>query len=248
MTTTKTKATAKKKVSVKKEKAPTTPKNIEATLYNQKGKAEGTITLPEIVFGAKRNSDMVHQVVTSILGNKRAGTADTKGRGEVRGGGIKPWKQKGTGRARHGSSRSPIWIGGGITHGPLAEKNYKRKINKKMKAKALGSVLSEKYKSGQVLFVKAFTMGAKTKEGALIVSSFKEIDGFNKIGVSGKRNTAFIVPAVDQSVLRPFRNIPDVALESVMDINPAQILNYKYIIIVDPEKCIPALEKRVNAK
>src|SRR3989338_7901563 len=117
---------------------------MEATVYNQTGKETGKVQLPPKVFGALWRADLVHQVVESMRSNSRAGTADTKGRGEVRGGGKKPWKQKGTGRARHGSSRSPIWVGGGVTHGPLAEKNYKRKISKKMRAQALYSVLSKK--------------------------------------------------------------------------------------------------------
>ena len=126
---------------------------MEAKIYNQKGKDAGTIELPEKVFGAKWRADLVHQVVESMRSNKRAGTADTKDRGEVRGGGRKPWKQKGTGRARHGSSRSPIWVGGGVTHGPLAEKNYKRKISKSMRAQALFSVLSKKLKDGEIIFI-----------------------------------------------------------------------------------------------
>ena len=117
-----------------------------------------------------------------------------------------------------------------------------------MKGRALGAVLSEKFKSGQVLFVSPISIGAKTKEGVSVVDAFRKIDGFNKIGVSGKRNTAFVLPKVDTSVLRPFKNIPAVALESVFDINPAQIMKYKYIIIVDPSVCLPQLEKRVTSK
>src|ERR1043166_6090887 len=126
---------------------------IQSKIYDQKGGEAGTINLPARVFGAPWRSDLVHQVVESMRSNKRAGTADTKDRGEVRGGGKKPWKQKGTGRARHGSSRSPLWVGGGVTHGPLAEKNYKRKISKKMRAQALFSVLSKKLKDGEIIFV-----------------------------------------------------------------------------------------------
>ncbi|KKT21953.1 MAG: 50S ribosomal protein L4, partial [Candidatus Nomurabacteria bacterium GW2011_GWF2_43_8] len=136
----------------------------EAKIYNQKGAETGTISLPDRVFAAKWRSDLVHQVVESMRSNKRAGTADTKDRGEVRGGGSKPWKQKGTGRARHGSSRSPIWVGGGVTHGPLAEKNYKRKISKKMRAQALFSVLSKKLKDGEIIFIDSLSLsGIKTK-------------------------------------------------------------------------------------
>src|SRR4026209_485538 len=117
---------------------------ISAKIYSQKGADAGTVDLPAKVFGAKWRADLVHQVVESMRSNKRAGTADTKGRGEVRGGGRKPWKQKGTGRARHGSSRSPIWVGGGITFGPRPGRNYSKKINRKTKRAALAMALSDK--------------------------------------------------------------------------------------------------------
>src|SRR5437870_3990089 len=109
---------------------------MESTIYTSEGKKKGVITLPDNVFGVAWNDALMHQVVTSMEANARTPVAHVKTRGEVRGGGKKPWQQKGTGRARHGSIRSPIWKGGGVTHGPLKEKNYSRAIPKKMRAKA----------------------------------------------------------------------------------------------------------------
>src|SRR3989338_10320201 len=107
---------------------------MEGTIYNQKGKESGKISLPEAVFGLKWNADLVHQVVVSMESSARTPVAHAKNRGDVRGGGKKPWRQKGTGRARHVSIRSPIWVGGGVAHGPRSEKNYARKINRKQKS------------------------------------------------------------------------------------------------------------------
>src|SRR5581483_12082966 len=131
------KATTKKapaKKPAKKVAAKAAPKaekalgTLEATVWTVGGAKSGTVQLPEALFGRKWNADLVHQVVVGMQANARPTTAHTKFRGEVRGGGKKPWKQKGTGRARHGSNRSPIWVGGGITHGPRAEKVYAVKI------------------------------------------------------------------------------------------------------------------------
>ena len=105
---------------------------MKTEIYNKEGQSSGTINLDDQLFDLKWNADLVHQVVRSMESNARQSNADTKGRGDVRGGGKKPWRQKGTGRARHGSSRSPIWVGGGVAHGPTSEKNYDKKINKKM--------------------------------------------------------------------------------------------------------------------
>src|SRR5579863_7804375 len=128
-----TKVSAEKAVPIKA--APVSAS--EANVFTMKGGKAGTVALPAELFGAKWNADLVHQVVTGMQANARPTVAHTKFRGEVSGGGKKPWKQKGTGRARHGSTRSPIWVGGGVAHGPRNEKSYDQKINKKMKAKAL---------------------------------------------------------------------------------------------------------------
>src|SRR3972149_5550000 len=138
---------------------------MEEKLYNQEGKEVGKLELPEYVFNLPWNADLVHQVSVSMMANIRMPLAHAKTRGEVRGGGKKPWRQKGTGRARHGSSRSPIWVGGGVTHGPRNDKIFDKKVNKKMKAKALYTILSAKYKKGEVLFVDDLSLRAiKTKD------------------------------------------------------------------------------------
>src|SRR3989344_5026421 len=102
---------------------------METKLYNQKGDESGKIEIPESIFGLPWNADLVHQVVVSMMSSMRHPIAHTKTRGEVSGGGKKPWQQKGTGRARHGSTRSPIWVGGGVAHGPRNDKNFDRKVN-----------------------------------------------------------------------------------------------------------------------
>src|SRR3989344_6480741 len=126
-------ATAKK--TIKKEKKAYEP--IEASIFSMDGKKVGAVTLPESLFGAPWRSDLVHQVTTAMQANARQNRANTKDRAEVSGGGKKPWKQKGTGQARHSSSRSPIWRHGGVTFGPRSERDYTEKINKKMRIGAL---------------------------------------------------------------------------------------------------------------
>src|SRR3954464_11371557 len=117
---------------------------MEAPIYNAEGKSAGKVDLPDVLFGQPWNPSLIHQVVTSMQDNARTNVAHVKGRGEVRGGGKKPWQQKGKGRARAGSIRSPIWRGGGITHGPTRDENFSRTIPKKMRAKALVIALSQK--------------------------------------------------------------------------------------------------------
>src|SRR5579862_9363905 len=118
---------------------------MKADVYNLKDEVVGSVELPENVFGARWNAALIKQVLDSQLANRRSPWAHVKERGEVRGGGKKPWRQKGTGRARHGSTRSPLWVGGGVSHGPSKDRDYSEKVNKKMKRAALFSVLSKKF-------------------------------------------------------------------------------------------------------
>src|SRR4051812_37047689 len=184
---------------------------MEAQVYSLDGKKAGNIKLPENVFGLPWNADLVSQVVDSLLSSRRKNVAHTKNRGEVRGGGKKPWQQKGTGRARHGSIRSPLWVGGGVTHGPRNEKNFDRKVNKKMKAKALYTILSKKFKDGEILFVDNISMNEpKTKNAMTVLRSLGGISGFGKI--TSKKNNALYV-ALDtknDKIKKSFRNIGNV--------------------------------------
>lgn len=218
---------------------------MEAKIYNQKGGEAGTITLPEKVFGAKWRADLVHQVVESMRSNKRAGTADTKGRGEVRGGGKKPWKQKGTGRARHGSSRSPIWVGGGVTHGPLAEKNYKRKVSKKMRAQALFSVLSKKMQDGEILFIDSLAMDKmNTKAGVKVMDNLAKVSGFKALTSSKKPRALTALFARSENAEKSLRNIPALEIAFLKNLNPYEVLNHKYLLIENPVESVKFLESR----
>ncbi|MFA6520019.1 MAG: 50S ribosomal protein L4 [Candidatus Paceibacterota bacterium] len=218
---------------------------METKIYNQKGTSAGTITLPEKVFGMKWRADLVHQVVESMRSNKRAGTADTKGRGEVRGGGKKPWKQKGTGRARHGSSRSPIWVGGGVTHGPLAEKNYKRKISKKMRAQALFSVLSKKLKDEEILFVDSLALAdIKTKKAEEVLNNLIKAGSFKVLSKTTKPRILTALFERGEKAEKSFRNLSQIEIVFLKNLNPMDVLNHKYLLIENPTEAVKFLESR----
>ena len=218
---------------------------MKAKIYNQKGTETGTISLSEKVFAAKWRSDLVHQVVEGMRSNKRAGTADTKDRGEVRGGGKKPWKQKGTGRARHGSSRSPIWVGGGVTHGPLAEKNYKRKITKSMRAQALFSVLSRKMKDGEIIFVDTLAMSKiNTKAGVEVIKNLAKALGSKSIATSKKRRVLTALWGRNANIEKSFRNISALEIVFLKNLNPLDVLNHQYLLIENPTESVKFLESR----
>jgi large subunit ribosomal protein L4 len=216
---------------------------MKAKIYNQKGKEVRNIDLPAY-FDLPWNGDLVHQVAVSMMSNERAGTAQARGRGDVRGGGKKPWRQKGTGRARHGSTRSPIWVGGGVTHGPTKEKVYKKKINKKAKAKAFFTVLSSKAKKNQILFVDSLETGGKTKSAKEAVMAWSKIPGFEKLSRTRKEVALLAMPTDDKSVIKSFTNLPSVGLEPIKMMSTIKALNHEYIIIVNPEESLKLLSAR----
>lgn len=214
---------------------------METKLYNIQGKEAGTIKVPSSLFGLPWNADLVHQVVESMRANARPNVANTKDRGEVRGGGKKPWQQKGTGRARHGSSRSPIWKGGGVTHGPRSEKVYAKAISRQMRQKALLVALSRKYKDGEVIFVDQLEMTApKTAEAKKVLGAFAAA-GF----ATKKRNGALIaLPVRHNATLKSFQNFSNVSVETVQNLNPLSVLSSKYLIIASPDAAFETLGKK----
>ncbi|MBI4136088.1 MAG: 50S ribosomal protein L4 [Candidatus Vogelbacteria bacterium] len=218
---------------------------MQVKVYNQDGKPEGTIDLSESVFNRPWNADLVHQVVTGMRANARLGRAKTKDRGEVRGGGKKPWRQKGTGRARHGSIRSPLWRGGGVTHGPRPERLYAQKINKKMKRQALSTVLSAKLRGGDILFLKNLKLPvSKTREAKNILWTLAGIEGFDRLAYRSGRRAIVAIPGNDDSIRRSFRNLPAVAVEEVRNLNPLELLRYRYLVVVDPIRSLELLYGR----
>lgn len=221
---------------------------MKATIYNQNGKEAGTIDIPKVLSDAQFNADLIHQVVVSQQSNKRTPVAHTKDRGAVRGGGKKPWRQKGTGRARHGSNRSPIWVGGGVTHGPLKEKNYSKKINKKMKNAALVSIFAQKLKDGEILFVESLSFDApKTKDASSVLTSLSTIKGFELL-LKKKNALTLALSSRDKNIEKSFQNFKAVLVDEVRNLNPVTLLNYKYLILTSPQESIDQLVGRLSLK
>lgn len=221
---------------------------MESIIYNVQGKKSGTLTLPEHVFDVAWNDALMHQVVTGMQANARTPVAHVKDRGDVRGGGKKPWRQKGTGRARHGSTRSPIWKGGGVTHGPSKDKVYAVQIPKKMRAKALFMALSRKFKDGEIIFVDKFDFdGPKTAAAAKALSSLSKVGGFEKLsGATAKRRNMALIGLAEptDATVKSFRNIGSTMVSSVRDMNPVTVLKHKYIILENPEAAVAIIESR----
>jgi len=217
---------------------------MEAKLYNQKGKETGAIALPEGVFGQPWNADLVHQVVTSLRSSARDSIAHTKTRGEVRGGGRKPWQQKGLGKARHGSIRSPIWVGGGVTHGPRSDKNYDRKVNKKAKDAALYTILSKKFRDGEMLFLDMIALTApKTKEAKAVVLDLAKVKGYEKLATKPENAAVIVMNEKATNTVKSFNNFGNISVEEYRNLNPLMALNHKFIIVSGSEKIFGAAKK-----
>jgi large subunit ribosomal protein L4 len=219
---------------------------MKINIYTMEGKVSKTIDAPDAIFDAKWNADLVSQVLYSQASNRRAGTAHTKNRSEVRGGGKKPWAQKGSGRARHGSSRSPIWRHGGVTFGPRNDKDYKKIIPKGMKVAALFSLLSAKVASGKVIFVDTLpTVSGKTKEADAAMKGLTSIEGFETLCYKKPNNVYLSVKKGEDLTKRAFRNLPYMKLHNMDDLNPLDIANTRYLVIANPEETIEYLSSKL---
>lgn len=203
---------------------------MNVNLYNQSGEKIEELNLNEKIFGLPWNEDLVHQVATSMQANKRTPIAHAKSRGEVRGGGKKPWRQKGLGKARHGSIRSPIWVGGGVTHGPTKEKIYEKKINKKMKQKAIFVVLSQKLRDNEILFLDKFSLDEiKTKKAAAVVKALRKIQDYANLTEKGGRVLVCLEKKAPNEFFS-FRNLPRANVIEARNLNVLDALSNKFLI------------------
>jgi large subunit ribosomal protein L4 len=194
-------------------------------VYNLEGKNVGELKLSDDIFNVEPKQDVLHQVALASLSNRRGPYAHTKTKGEVRGGGKKPWKQKGTGRARHGSSRSPIWVGGGITFGPRSERDYTVKVNKKVKDKALCMVLTDKFKNNEIVVVDKFDLAEpKTKLFVGIVGNLlKNISKETK-------DKGLLLAAANKNIKLASRNLKNLTTANGINFGFLDAMNSKYMI------------------
>jgi len=220
---------------------------MKITVYTTEGKEKEKLDAPKGLFDLKWNADLVHQVLVSMETNSRTLVAHTKDRSEVRGGGKKPWRQKGTGRARHGSRRSPIWVGGGVTFGPTNKKNFSRKVNKKMKDKALLTILSKKMKDEEIIFVDDIKFKeAKTKEAKKVIENLSKIKGFENLKSKKSNKAVVAIEENDLLTKKSFSNFSNIMTDEVRNLNPVSLLKYKYLIIEKPKKTLETLASKIS--
>lgn len=197
---------------------------MKVSVYDINKKEVGNIELPKEIFEVELNMSLIHQVVVGQEANRRIAIAHTKNRSEVSGGGRKPWRQKGTGRARVGSTRNPIWRHGGITFGPTNERNFSKKINDKMRVKALFMVLSQKIKDNELFIIDSLKdkdQNVKTKGMNKVVNAFRE----------GNERVFFAIPENDKMTVRALRNLDRVTVQEARNLNAFDLLSSKQLII-----------------
>ena len=205
---------------------------MKVTIHNQQGEKLKETLLPKRIFEVEVNNDLIHQVVVSQMANKRKSIAHTKNRGEVRGGGKKPWRQKGLGRARHGSIRSPIWIGGGVTFGPRKDRIFKKRIPKKMKRLALFMVLSAKVKNNLLIVLDDLNISEPKTQSMVKV--------LNKV-IPKKESSLIALPELNKNIILATKNIPHAKTIQARDLNCLDIVSSKYLIM--PKTSIEVIEK-----
>ncbi|UCE18182.1 MAG: 50S ribosomal protein L4 [Gemmatimonadota bacterium] len=193
----------------------------EVSVVNRKGETVDTVPLAPDIFDVEPNQQILYEDVKAYLENKRQGTACTKGRSEVRGGGSKPWRQKGTGRARAGTSRSPLWIGGGVVFGPKP-KSYRNALPKKMKRLARRSAFSIKARGDEILIVDDLTFDEPKTKGMVSV--------LNLLGI-GDKKVLFLTAGADANLLKSCRNIPNVTVKPARDVPAYDVLNCEVILM-----------------
>ena len=229
-------------------------KKITTQVFDSTGKEVKKIDLNPAVFGVEIKDSVVHQIAVAQMANSRVAIAHTKTRGEVRGGGRKPWRQKGTGRARHGSTRSPLWVGGGVTFGPRKDRNFSQKVNKKMKRKALFMCLTDKVNSDLFFVLDKFSIKeGKTKE---VVSIFEALKDVLKLEMKAKKSassvdkaekaktskfdlkkcklsTLIVIPEAEEKIFNAARNIKNIKITRADSLNVLDLLKYKRVLFVE---------------
>ncbi|MFA6171068.1 MAG: 50S ribosomal protein L4 [Patescibacteria group bacterium] len=238
--------------------------SIKIKVQNQEGAEVGEMNLSDKVFGVEANNEVLRQVVTAMMANKRKVLAHTKTRSNVRGGGKKPWKQKGTGRARAGTIRSPLWKGGGITFGPLKERNFKLKINKKTNRKAICMVMSDRVKDEKFFVLNELKLEEyKTKKfeevlnkilgsGKISAQEVKPVGGQgDKAGAKAakkkekKRSAIVVLDKKDDKAARSGKNLEGVRVINLDNINVLDLLKYREMIITEP--AVKKLEEKYGS-
>ena len=216
-------------------------KPITVNVYDTTGAVVEKRELPADIFGVPVKDGLLHLAVVAQQANSRTVIASTKRRGEVRGGGRKPWKQKGTGRARHGSIRSPIWRGGGVVFGPRTERNYSLKINAKAKKKAIAMALSQKVATERLILVSSLEMAEpKTKNAVGILSKF------DMLKKAKAHSIGLVSPKGAKAVVKSFRNVASIKLVPANSLNVVDILACRYLVM--PVQSVEEISSQFSKK